>query len=49
VAVGKTLKAVEAAGMSSDVERARPNERLPDEVRELVVSAMESRLAVRRA
>jgi hypothetical protein len=49
VAVGDALKAVEAAGMSSDVERAWQIERLPDEARELVVSAMESRLAVRRA
>jgi hypothetical protein len=39
------LKAVEAAGASADVERAWQVEQLPDEVRELVVSAMDSRLS----
>jgi hypothetical protein len=37
------LKAVEATGASADAERARQAERLPDEVRELIVSAMASR------
>ena len=42
------LKAVEAAGLSSDAERAWQLEQLPGEVRELVVSAMGNRPAGRR-
>jgi hypothetical protein len=37
------LKAVEAAGGSTDAERAWQLQRLPDEVRELVVSALQRR------
>ncbi len=37
------LKAIEAAGGSIDAERAWQRERLPDEVRELVVSALQRR------
>lgn len=37
-------KAVEATGASADVERAWQVAQLPDEVRELIVSALESRL-----
>jgi hypothetical protein len=42
------LKAVEATGASADVERAWQVEQLPDEVRELIVSALGSRLTRRR-
>jgi hypothetical protein len=42
------LKAVEATGASADAERAWQVERLPDEVRGLVVSALENRLISRR-
>lgn len=42
------LKAVEAVGLSADVEQAWQLERLPDEVRELVESAMEKRCAGRQ-
>jgi hypothetical protein len=38
------LKAVEATGASADAERAWQVEQLPDEVRDLVVSALERRL-----
>ena len=40
------LKAVEATGASADGERAWQVEQLPDEVRELIVSALESRRTV---
>lgn len=39
------LKAAAAAGGSTDAERAWQIEQLPDDVRELVVSALERRLA----
>jgi hypothetical protein len=42
------LKAVEATGASADVERAWQVEQLPDEVRELIVSALGNRLTRRR-
>jgi hypothetical protein len=38
------LKAVEAKGRSTDVERAWQIDHLPDEVRELVISALATRL-----
>ena len=38
------LKAVEATAASPDIERAWQVEQLPDKVRELIVSALESRL-----
>jgi hypothetical protein len=41
------IKAIEATGASADVERAWQVEQLPDEVRDLVVSALASRLATR--
>jgi hypothetical protein len=41
------LKAVEAAGASADGERGRQVEQLPEEVRELVVSALASRFTRR--
>jgi hypothetical protein len=41
------LKCVEATGASADVERAWQVEQLPDEVRELMVSARGSRLTRR--
>lgn len=43
------LKAVEAAGASVDTERAWQRDRIPDGLRELIVSAMESRLAKSRS
>ena len=43
------LKAVEATGASAELERAWQVEHLPDEVRELVVSAFENRRTRRRA
>ena len=43
------LKAVEATGASADSERAWQVEQLPDEVRELIVSALESARFSRRA
>jgi hypothetical protein len=41
------LRAVEATGGSADVERAWQVEQLPDEVRELIISALGSRLTGR--
>jgi hypothetical protein len=43
------LKAIAATGASADVERAWQVGQLPDEVRELVVSAIERRLAKGRS
>src|SRR5262245_60858392 len=43
------LTAIEAAGGSADAERAWQIEQLPDEVKELVVSALAARLPKRRA
>jgi hypothetical protein len=42
------LPAVEATGGSADVERAWQVEQLPNEVRDLIVSALSSRLTRRR-
>src|SRR5262245_58716248 len=42
------LKAIQAAGRDTDAERAWQIEQLPDEVRDLVVSAMAKRFAKRR-
>jgi hypothetical protein len=43
------IKAIEAAGKSAEVERAWQVERLPGEVRELVLSALDNRFARRRS
>jgi hypothetical protein len=40
------LKAVEATGKSADVERAWQLAQVPDELRDLVVSALERRVTV---
>jgi hypothetical protein len=41
------LKAIEATGASADVERAWQMEQLPDELRELILSALAGRLTKR--